>query len=97
MLDYPYFEKHYKLIAIDLIKQKVVDTDLKETEQIYFTEKLDREPTVFFIIEEAKEIDVRSKNTCLLPSSTFQFLLLLFWFLILSELRVLQQYYKFVQ
>ena len=86
MLDYPYFEKHYKLIAIDLIKQKVVDTDLKETEQIYFTEKLDREPTVFFIIEEAKEIDVRSKNTCLF--TFFYFSISAFAFLVLNSIGV---------
>ena len=55
LLDYSYFKKYYKLIAIDLSKQQ--DADLKAIEQIIFTENLDREEslTMFFIIEEAKE------------------------------------------
>ena len=28
-LDYPYFKDHYKMIAIDLSKQQVLDADLK--------------------------------------------------------------------
>ena len=45
------------MIAIDLRKQKVIDTDPKAIEQISFTENLDRTATAktFFIIEEAKE------------------------------------------
>ena len=27
LLDYPYFKDHYKMIAIDLIKQQALDTD----------------------------------------------------------------------
>ena len=55
LLDYSYFKKYYKLIAIDLSKQQ--DADLKAIEQIIFTENLDREEslTMFFIIKEAKE------------------------------------------
>ena len=55
LLDYSYFKKYYKLIAIDLSKQQ--DADLKAIEQIIFTENLDREEslTMFFIMEEAKE------------------------------------------
>ena len=55
LLDYSYFKKYCKLIAIDLSKQQ--DADLKAIEQIIFTESLDREEslTMFFIIEEAKE------------------------------------------
>ena len=29
LLDYPYFKKHYKLIAIDLSKQQALHPDLK--------------------------------------------------------------------
>ena len=47
-LDYKYFSTHYKLIAIDLSKQK---TDL-ENQQINFTGKLEQDATIFFIIEE---------------------------------------------
>ena len=31
LLDYPYFRKHYKLIAIDLSKQHKLDTAIKKT------------------------------------------------------------------
>ena len=55
LLDYSYFKKYYKLIAIDLSKQQ--DADLKAIQQIIFTENLDREEglTMFFITEETKE------------------------------------------
>ena len=45
------------MIAIDLSKQKALDTDPKSTQEINFTANLDREgkTTMFFIIEEAKE------------------------------------------
>ena len=57
LLDYPYFKTYYKLIAIDLSKQQKLDADLKAMQQINFTGNLDRAegPTMFFIIEEAKE------------------------------------------
>ena len=57
LLDYPYFKKYYKLIAIDLGKQQKIDADPKAIQQINFTGNLDREEgsTMFFIIEEAKE------------------------------------------
>ena len=42
LLDYPYFKKYYKLIAIYLSKQQKLDADPKETQQINFTENLDR-------------------------------------------------------
>ena len=57
LLDYPYFKKYYKLIAIDLSKQQKLDADPKVIQQINFTGNLDRAEgaTMFFIIEEAKE------------------------------------------
>ena len=57
LLDYPYFQKYYKLIAIDLRKQQKLDPDPKEMQEINFTgnsEKLEDSKT-FFIIEEVKE------------------------------------------
>ena len=56
-LDYPYFKKYYKLIAIDLIKQQRLDADQKAIQQINFTGNLDRSEgvTMLFIIKEAKE------------------------------------------
>ena len=55
-LDYFHFKGHYKMIAIDLSKQQVLDADPRATQQINFTANLDRDgnTTTFFIIEEAK-------------------------------------------
>ena len=57
LLDYNYFKKYYKMIAIDLSKQQALDADLKAMHQINFTWSLDWDgnTTMFFIIEEAKE------------------------------------------
>ena len=57
LLDYPYFKDHYKMIAIDLIKQQDLDADPRAIQQINFTANLDSNgnTTMFFIIEEAKE------------------------------------------
>ena len=58
LLDYKYFKKHYKMIAVDLCKQQVVDADPKAIQQINFTANLDRDGNTrfYFILEEAKEI-----------------------------------------
>ena len=55
LLDYEYFSKYYKLIAIDLSKQtELENSDLKH--QIIFIGKLeDDKATVFFIIEKSEE------------------------------------------
>ena len=47
-LNYEYFCTHYKLIAIDLSKQK----SEFENQQINFIDKLEQDTTIFFIIEE---------------------------------------------
>ena len=36
-LDYNYFNKHFKMIAIDLSKQQAHDADTKAIQQINFT------------------------------------------------------------
>ena len=54
LLDFAYFKKHYRLIAIHLSKQ----TNLKDLQQINFIEKLevqDHGATMFFIIETSEE------------------------------------------
>ena len=53
LLDYAYYKKHYRLIAIDLRKQ----TKLKDPQQINFIGKLLRNTgaTMFFIIEKSEE------------------------------------------
>ena len=42
LLDYSYFQKNYKMIAIDLSKQQVLDADPRAIQQINFAAKLDR-------------------------------------------------------
>ena len=55
LLDYEYFPKHYKLIAIDLSKQiELENPDLKQ--QINFIGNLEEdEATIFFITEKLEE------------------------------------------
>ena len=64
LLDYEYFSKHYKLIAIDLSKQiELENSDLKQ--QINFIGRLERNEgaTMFFIIEKSEETTFEfSKN-----------------------------------
>ena len=58
LLDYTYFKKYYKMIAVDLSKQQVLDADPKAIQQINFTTNLNRAgfTRFYFILEEAKEI-----------------------------------------
>ena len=53
LLDFLYFWKNYRLIAVDLSKQ----TKLKDPQQISFNGKLlaKRGVTMFFIIEKSQE------------------------------------------
>ena len=56
LLNYEYFSKHYRLIAIDLSRQiELENPDLKQ--QINFIGRLEREEraTMFFIIEKKEE------------------------------------------
>ena len=57
LLDYSYFKENYKMIAIDLRKQRELDTDPRAIQQINFTTNLDRDEgaTMFFIFEQVKE------------------------------------------
>ena len=57
LLDYSYFKNYYKMIPIDLSKQKALDADPRAIQQINFTANLDRAGTtrIYFILEEAKE------------------------------------------
>ena len=57
LLDYNYFEKHYKVIAIDLSKEQALDINPKAMQPFNSTRNLDgnNNRLLFFIIEEAKE------------------------------------------
>ena len=56
LLDYPYFQESYKMIAVDLSKQQALDADPRAIQQINFAANLNRVNTrIYFILEEAKE------------------------------------------
>ena len=52
LLDYDYFKKHYKLIAIDLSKQQVSQENEDLIQQINFIRRLENAANVFIIIEK---------------------------------------------
>ena len=62
LLDFTYFKKKYRLIAIDLSKQ----TKLEDPQQITFIGKLlnTHGPPMFFIIEKSEETTINfSQNS----------------------------------
>ena len=52
LLDYDYFKKHYKLIAIDLSKQQVLQENEDIIQQINFVGRLETAANVFIIIKK---------------------------------------------
>ena len=54
-LDYPYFKQHYKMVAIELSKEQVLDVDLKAIQKINSSGNLEEEVMIFFMLEEMKE------------------------------------------
>ena len=64
LLDYDYFKKYYKLIAIDLSKQQVLQENKDLIQQINFIGRLTEEANVFIIIE-------KKENTILEFSQNF--------------------------
>ena len=55
LLDYNYFDKHYKLVAVDLSKQKELDADPRAIQQIEFKYMLGANSTIYWLLEESKE------------------------------------------
>ena len=64
LLDYDYFKKHYKLIAIDLSKQQVLQENEDLIQQTNFIGRLENAANVFIIIE-------KKENTILEFSQNF--------------------------
>ena len=56
LLDYDYFKKYYKLIAIDLSKQQVLQENEDLIQQINFIGRLTEAANVFVIIEKKEHI-----------------------------------------
>ena len=56
VLDYNYFNKYYKIIAIDLSKQQALDANPETLQKMSFSGNIAREgnanTTMFFIIED---------------------------------------------
>ena len=52
LLDYDYFKKYYRLIAIDISKQQVLQENEDLIQQINFIGRLDEAASVFIIIEK---------------------------------------------
>ena len=56
LLDYEYFSKYYRLIAIDLSKQtELENSDLKQQISFIGRPKRDEGATMFFIINKSEE------------------------------------------
>ena len=56
LLDIADFEKNYRLIAVDLSKQKALDADPKAIQQILFTGKAPNDTIkIYFVLEQSKE------------------------------------------
>ena len=64
LLNYDYFKKHYKLIAIDLSKQQVLQENEDLIQKINFIGRLENAANVFIIIE-------KKENTILEFSQNF--------------------------
>ena len=60
LLDYTYFKDNYKLIAVDLSKQKALDADSRGIQQIIFTGKMKSTVAnalviIYYNLEQSKE------------------------------------------
>ena len=55
LLDFNYFDKHYKLVAVDLSKQKELDADSTTIQQIEFKYMLGTNSTIYWVLEKSKE------------------------------------------
>ena len=54
-LDFADFEKNYRLIAVDLSKQKALDADSRAVQQITFTGTASAVVIIYYILEKSKE------------------------------------------
>ena len=54
LLDYNYFNKNYKLVAVDLSKQKELDADPRAIQQIEFKYMLETNSTIYWVLEKSK-------------------------------------------
>ena len=55
LLDSNYFDKHYKLVPVDLSKQKELDADPRAIQQIEFKYMIKMSSTIYWVLEKSKE------------------------------------------
>ena len=55
LLDINYFNEHYKLVAVDLSKQKELNADPRAIQQIEFKYMLQTDSTINWVLEKSKE------------------------------------------
>ena len=55
LLDFNYFDKHYKLVAVDLSKQKELDADPRAIQQIEFKYMLGTDSTIYWVLKKYEE------------------------------------------
>ena len=55
LLNFNYFKKHYKLVAVDLSKQKELDADPRAIQQIEFKYMLGTNSTIYWVLEESNK------------------------------------------
>ena len=64
LLDFAYFEKKCRSVAVDLSKQKALDADSIAIKEIIFTGKSSADVIIYYILEKSKEtISGFSKGT----------------------------------
>ena len=55
LFNFKYFDKNYKLAAVDLSKQKELDADPRAIQQIEFKYMLRTNSTIYWVLEKSKE------------------------------------------
>ena len=55
LLDYDYIKNNYKLVAVNLSKQKELDADPRAIQQIEFKYMLETNSTIYWVLEKSKE------------------------------------------
>ena len=55
LLDYDYFSKLYKLVAVDLSEQKELDADPGAIQQVEFKYMLETNSTIYWVFKKSKE------------------------------------------
>ena len=75
LLDFAYFEKNYRLIAVDLSKQKALYADSRATTQIIFTGTTSTNVGIYYVLEKSKETILQfSKGTTKVFVTTYKWL-----------------------